>query len=195
MVQQLFAYHRISENRLLHSALFDRLDQTAVCDNGLDEFRERCYMEFLAVGDITDDTVVQICFHRVALADGIHSLRALHDGQTDVDAVAVEDAGKALGNDHRDAGGLDAQRCVLTGGAAAEVGPGHDDVAGLDGGSEIRVDVLHCVGGQLLRVCDIQLTCGDDNVGIDIIAVLENLAFCVHGMCFLPYFRSSGAQI
>ena len=32
------------------------------------------------------------------------SLRALHDGQTDVDAVAVEDAGKALGDHDRDAG-------------------------------------------------------------------------------------------
>ena len=60
---------------------------------------------------------------------------------------------------------------------------------------KIRVDVLHCMGGQFLRVCNIQITCRDDNVGIDIVAVLENLAFCVHGMCFLPYFRSSGAQI
>ena len=87
------------------------------------------------------------------------------------------------------------KRCVLTGGAAAEVAGRDNDVARVHILDEIRVDVLHCVGGQLLRVCDIQITCGDDNVGIDIIAVLENLAFCVHGMCFLPYFRSSGAQI
>ena len=32
-------------------------------------------------------------------ADGVHGLGALHDGQADVDAVAVEDAGEALGDD------------------------------------------------------------------------------------------------
>ena len=72
---------------------------------------------------------------------------------------------------------------------------GYDDVAGMHILYKIRVDVLHCVGGQLLGVRNIQITCGNDNVGIDVIAVLENLAFCVHGMCFLPYFRSSGAQM
>ena len=69
MVQQLFAYHRVSENRLFHSALLDRLDQTAVCNNGLDKFRERCHVEFLAVGDVTDDAVVQVSLYGVALAD------------------------------------------------------------------------------------------------------------------------------
>lgn len=103
MVQQLFAYRRGSENRLLHSALLDRLDQTAVCNNGLDKFRERCHVEFLAVGDVTDDAVVQVSLYGVALADGVHSLRTLHDRKTDVDGVAVEDTGKALGDDQGDA--------------------------------------------------------------------------------------------
>ena len=84
---------------------------------------------------------------------------------------------------------------MLTGGAAAEVAGCDDDVAGMHILYKICVNVLHCMGRQLLRVCNIQITCGNDNVGIDIVAVLENLAFCVHGMCFLPYFRSSGAQM
>lgn len=119
MVQQLFAYHRVSENRLLHSTLFDRLDQTAVCDNGLDKFRKRCHVEFLAGGDIANDAVVQICFHRVALADGVHSLRTLHDRQTDVDRVPVEDTGEALGNDQSNAAFLDCDRSVFPGRTAA----------------------------------------------------------------------------
>ena len=84
---------------------------------------------------------------------------------------------------------------MLKGGAAAEVAGRNHDVARVHILYKIRVDVLHCMGGQFLRVCNIQITCRDDNVGIDIVAVLENLAFCVHGMCFLPYFRSSGAQM
>ena len=42
------------------TAPFDRLDQTAVCDNGLDKFRKRCHVEFLAGGDIANNAVVQI---------------------------------------------------------------------------------------------------------------------------------------
>ena len=136
MVQQLFAYHRVSENRLLHSALFDRFDQTAVCDNGLDEFRKRCHVEFLAGGDIANDAVVQICFHRVALADSVHSFRTLHNCQTDVDRVPVEDAGKALGNDQRNAAFLDCDRGMLTGRTAAEVFAADHDVARLHAAGE-----------------------------------------------------------
>ncbi len=113
MVQQLFAYHRVSENRLFHSALLDRLDQTAVCNNGLDKFRERCHVEFLAVGDVTDDAVVQVSLYGVALADGVHSLRTLHDRKTDVDGVAVEDPGKALGDDQGDAAFLNGDGSVF----------------------------------------------------------------------------------
>ena len=114
---------------------------------------------------------------------------ALEDGQTDVDGVAIEDTRERGRDNAGNAVLTENERCVLTGGAAAEVAGCDNDVARVHILHEIRVDVLHCVGGQLLWVCDIQITCGDDNVGI------ENLAFCVHGMCFLPYFRSSGAQI
>ena len=114
MVQQLFAYHRVSENRLLHSALLNRLDQTAVCNNGLDKFRERCHVEFLAVGDVTDDAVVQVSLYGVALADGVHSLRTLHDRKTDVDGVAVENPREGLSDHVADPGTLDGQGRVLS---------------------------------------------------------------------------------
>ena len=89
-------------------------------------------MEFLAVGDITDDAVVQICFHRVALADSVHSFRTLYDRQTDVDRVPVEDAGKALGNDQSNAAFFDCDRGMLTGRTAAEVFAADHDVAVFD---------------------------------------------------------------
>ena len=134
-------------------------------------------------------------FYLVACINAVRRCLALEDRQTDVDGVAVEDTRERGRDNAGNAVLTENKRCVLTGGAAAEVAGRDNDVARVHILDEIRVDVLHCVGGQLLRVCDIQITCGDDNVGIDIIAVLENLAFCVHGMCFLPYFRSSGAQI
>ena len=139
-------------------------------------------MEHLAVGLIGNDTGVKVHAHGVARIDGIHGLRALHDGQTDVDAVAVEDAGKALGDHDRDAGGLDAQRCVLTGGAAAEVPAAHHDVAVLDVVDEVLVNVLHAVAGQLSGILRVQVAGRDDDVGIHVIRVFENRTVCVvHG--------------
>ncbi len=84
--------------------------------------------------------------------DGVHGLRALHDGQADVDAVAVEDAGKALGDDDGNTRRLDGQRGMLAGGAAAEVPAADHDVAVFHVVDELFVDVLHAVGGQLLGI-------------------------------------------
>ena len=149
-------------------------------------------MEHLAVGLVGDDAGIKVYLNGVPCLDGIHSLRAFHDGQADVDAVAVEDAGKALGNDHRDAGGLDAQGSVLTGGAAAEVPAAHHDVTVLHVLDEILVDVLHAVAGQLLGVLGVQVAGRDDDIGIHVVRVFENRTFCVH--CCAP-FRSDRAGV
>ena len=158
-------------------------------------WRECSCLPALALGNVGDHAGVEVYFYLVACINAVRRCLALEDRQTDVDGVAVEDTRERGRDNAGNAVLTENKRCVLTGGAAAEVAGRDNDVARVHILDEIRVDVLHCVGGQLLRVCDIQITCGDDNVGIDIIAVLENLAFCVHGMCFLPYFRSSGAQI
>src|SRR5699024_477711 len=118
--------------------------------------------------------------HQVPRRDGVGRRRALQDGQADVDAVAVEDAGKALGDDHRDAAGLDAQGGVLPAGAAAKVPAAHHHVPGLHPCDKVLVDVLHAVGGQLFGVLGVQVAGGDDDVGIDVVRVFENVSFRVH---------------
>ena len=137
-------------------------------------------MEHLAVGLVGDDTGVKVHLNGVPSLDGVHSLRAFHDGQADVDAVAVEDTGKAFGNDHRDAGGLDAQGCVLTGGAAAKVPAAHHDITRLHPVHKVLVDILHAVAGKLLGVLRVQVACRDDDIGIHVIRVFENRTSCVH---------------
>ncbi len=53
-------------------------------------------LEGLAGGLVGDDAGVEVDADRVALSDCLTGGGALQDGQTDVDGVAVEDAGKAL---------------------------------------------------------------------------------------------------
>ena len=137
-------------------------------------------MEHLAVGLVGDDAGVKVYLNGVPSLNGVHSLRAFHDGQADVDAVAVEDTGKAFGNNHRNAGSLDAQGCVLAGGAAAKVPAAHHDIAGLHPVHKVLVDILHAVAGKLLGVLRIQVACRDDDIGIHIIRVFENRTSCVH---------------
>ena len=68
--------------------------------------------------------------------------------EADVQRVAVEDAREALRDHARDAASLDRKRGVFAGRAAAEVAPGHYDVAAPDPGGEGGVDVLHAVRRQ-----------------------------------------------
>ena len=69
---------------------------------------------------------------------------------------------------------------MLAGGAAAEVAACGDDIARLCFPEEVGVDILHAVGRQLLRVGGVQVTGGDDDVGIDIIAIAEGIAVKLH---------------
>src|SRR5699024_12014939 len=103
------------------------------------------------------------------------------DGRAVVDNDTVKSAGRGRGADHRDAAGLDAQGGVLPAGAAAEVPAAHHHVAGLHFGDKALVDVLHAVGRQLFGVLGVQVAGRDDDVGIDVVRVFENVAFCVHG--------------
>ena len=131
---------------------------------------------------VGDDAGVKVYLNGVPCLDGIHSLRAFHDGQADVDAVAVEDAGKAFGNDHRNACGLDAQGRVLTGRAAAKVPAAHHDITGLHPVHKVLVDILHAVAGKFLGILRVQVAGRDDDVGIHVIRVFENRTVCVvHG--------------
>ena len=110
---------------------------------------------------------------------------ALHNGEANVDGVAVEDAGKGGGDDALHTAGLDGQRGVLTAGAAAKVRTSHDDVAGLDGGSEVLIDVLHAVGGQGRGRGVVQVPGGDDDVSVHVGTVFVNLHWFVD-----PFFTN-----
>ncbi len=60
--------------QLFYGAVFDGFDKSAVCDDGLNERWKRCNLEFLAGGNVTNDTVVQIGFHSVPLCNGFGCL-------------------------------------------------------------------------------------------------------------------------
>ena len=64
--------------------------------------------------------------------------------------------------------------------AARRAAEQHDDVAGLHVLDKVLVDVLHAVGGQLFGVLGVQVAGGDDDVGIDVVRVFENVSFRVH---------------
>ena len=72
-----------------------------------DKRRERRSLEGLAGGFISDHAGVKVDGNHIALVDGLAGGGAFQNGQADVDGVAVEDTGKALGNHAVNAGGLD----------------------------------------------------------------------------------------
>jgi predicted dehydrogenase len=63
-----------------------------------------------------------------AFFDRLSRFLGLHDGKTDVDGVSVENAGKALGDNQRNAAFLDGDGRMLSGGAATEVPAANHDV-------------------------------------------------------------------
>jgi len=69
---------------------------------------------------------------------------------------------------------------VLARAAAAEVLAGDDDVAGPHARDEPRVDVFHAVPGELGRVVGVEVPGRDDDVGVDVAAVLVDRALEGH---------------
>ena len=80
---------------------------------------------------------------------------------------------KLFGNDAADAGCLDGNGGMLTRGAAAEVLTAHHDVPSLDAGNKALVDVLHAVARQLGCALGVQIAGGDNDIGINVIAVFK----------------------
>ena len=72
--------------------------------------------------------------------------------------------------------------------SASEVFPRDHDVAFLHRRRERGIDILHAVLGELLHVRRVEIARRDYDIGIDIVAILENFAFSLH-------FTSSGAAI
>ena len=64
--------------------------------------------------------------------------------------------------------------------AAAEVLVGNNDVARLYVLHELGVDIFHRVRCEFFGVSNIEVAGRNNNVGIDVIAILENSALCSH---------------
>ena len=146
-----------------------------------------------AGGLVGDDAGVKVHAHQIPRLDGVGRGLALQDGQADVDAVAVENPGEALGDDHRDAAGLDAQGGVLTGGAAAEV-PGRPTIT--SPGCTLRTKSLSMSSMQWeassLASWGVQVPGRDDDVGVDVVGIFENMTFCVHCSVLLSWSDGAG---
>ena len=91
------------------SSIFQAVHQAALFDDVLDKLREWGGLESLAGSLVGDNAGVKVDADDVALVDGLAGGGALQNRQADVDGVAVEDTGKAFGDDAADAGGL----CLL----------------------------------------------------------------------------------
>ena len=113
--QSNFKFHVSSPLLLCQTSGLQRIHQPAIFNDTVDELRERCGLIGLSGGLIYDFAGIELNAHAVPRLDLSGSLRALHDGKTDIDGVAVENTGKGGGNDAFDAAGLDSQRCVLSG--------------------------------------------------------------------------------
>ncbi len=108
-----------------------------------------CQLSPLVTSVITP--VSKLYLYLVACINAVRRCLALEDGKTDIDGVAVEDTRKRGCDNAGNAVLAENERCVLTGGAAAEVAGRNNDVARVHILYKIRVDVLHCMGGQFLQ--------------------------------------------
>ena len=148
----------------------------------------------LSLGLIDDLAGLKIYGYLVARLDAFCSLGALHNGQTDVDAVAVEDPCEAGGDHHGNAAGLDGNGRMLPGGAAAKVPVRHHNVSGLNSSGKLRIDVLHAVGRQRLMVRLIEVTGRDNHIRIHVGAILMYITSNFHRESLLSQM-SSGVQM
>lgn len=139
-------------------------------------------MEHRTGGHIGNRSCRKIHRNHIAGLDGVARFGTLQDGKTDVDRVAVENSGEGAGDDAADAALLDGDRGVLAAGAAPEVPVGHHDVALLHLLDEVLVEILHAVLGKFLVIRSIEISGGDDDIGVDIVPVSENSSLYLHLM-------------
>ena len=166
--------------RLFHRAVIDSGNKTACGDDRLDERRERRGFILLARCEISDNAFIHIDRKLVALVYRVHRLFTFDNRQTDINRVAVEDTRKAFCDNKRDTALLNRNRCVLALRAAAEIITCDHYIAFLNTVYEGFVQILHAVRCELFFVDGIKVTRGNDNVGINIIAVFYNFTSEVH---------------
>ena len=100
---------------------FDGVEQTALLNDVLNKGREGLRLVGPAGGDIGNHAGIKVHVHLVACLNVPGRFVAFQNCQTDVDGVAVENAGKGGGDHAGDTRGLDGDGRVFSGRAAAKV--------------------------------------------------------------------------
>lgn len=153
------------------------IDESACFGDFFNESGKRRGLEGIAGGDVFDGAFGEVDFEDVAGVDLFDVFPDFKEREAYVDAVSVEDAGKGFCDDDGYAGCFDSDGCVFSGGAAAEVSSADHDVACFDFFGKCRVDVDHAVGCEFFWIECVQVSCGDDDIGIDVVAVAPDFSF------------------
>ena len=133
-------------------------------------------LKYFVLGDVSDLATGKLHLQDVPCFGLIGGLGALEEGEADVDRVAEEDAGEALGDDAGDARSLDGDGGMLPRRAAAKVGVGDDDVALFDLLGKFAIYPLHAVLCQLPGLGEGEIDAGDDDIGINVGAEFMDFA-------------------
>lgn len=163
--------------------------QPAVVDDLLNEGGEGFRLKGFSRRFVGDDARGEVAAHDIARTDIFHRVGAFENGKSDIDGVAVENSRKGIGDDQAHAARLDGDGRVLAGGAAAEVVLRHDDIALPYLFYEIGIDIFHAVSGKLAFGRGVQVSCGNDDVRIDVALIFEYVTFYVHDVFSLKHIR------
>ena len=128
------------------------VDQAFRGNDLLHELRECLTLEGSPFGYISYDTCVKIHFHFISGLNALACFWAFNDRESNVDGIAVKDAGEGFCYDAADAGCFDRNRGMLSGGAASEVFLGYDDITLFHFFDKACVDVFHAVGSEFRGV-------------------------------------------
>ena len=79
---------------ILKIPLTDRIHQPVILHDLLNERRERCRLIRFLLGSIVDLPAVKVDLDLIPGGDGVTGFFTFQDRQTDVDRIAIEDAGK-----------------------------------------------------------------------------------------------------
>ena len=127
-------------------------DQATSLDNLGNKRRKRLSRKGLASTLVGNNTRLGIDFHRITRTNRVDGLRALHNGQTNVDSIAIKNASKALGDNARHPRSLNSNRSMLARRATTKVLLSHNDVTGLNGGGKRGINILHSMRRQVRMI-------------------------------------------
>ena len=112
----------------------------------------------------------------IAFLDCIVEFRALHNSQAGVDGIAVERTREGTGNDSFDAQPHDCGHGLFAGAAAAKIAAGNQNIEVVELFGEAVSEDLKSMLGQFLGFYIDKVAPWNDDVGIDVVSELLDLA-------------------